>query len=117
MDKELSEKSKMVWNECGKLDVFDNLDAFKSDIDKFSYLIEPCRNWLSTRNKLKNIKESENSMLLKSEVEQETAVSWMPHSVFILSAYLEGFKLSTSYLCGDVYVVSLNVGVAKKAFN
>jgi hypothetical protein len=113
MDKELSKKAEMVWEECGKLDLFDNLDGFKNDIDKFSSLVEPCRKWLSTRNKLQNIKKSEDSYFLKHEVERETGISWMPHSVFILSAYLEGFKLSNSYPRGDVHVVSLNVGAAK----
>lgn len=114
MNKELSEKAEIVWRECGKLDLFDNLDEFINEINKYSSLVEPCRNWLSSRNKLQNIKKSEDSNFLKHEVERETDINWMPHSVFILSAYLEGFKLSSSFLRGGVHVVSLNVGAAKK---
>ncbi len=76
-------------------------------------MIVPCREWLADRNKLKNLKHSVDSYTIKHLAESDIG-DWVPHSVFVLSAYLEGFELSKSKLRGDVYVVSTNIGAKKR---
>ncbi|KHF13380.1 hypothetical protein PO80_18925 [Vibrio parahaemolyticus] len=102
-----------LWEHCGQVDVSATLDDLKRDIVKFSHMIDPCRVWLADRNKLKNLQHSKDSYTLKHLAADDIG-DWVPHSVFVLSAYLEGFKLSKSKLRGDVYVVSTNIGAKKR---
>ena len=90
------------------------MDALKKDIIKFSNQIGPCRIWLSNRNKLKNIKNNPDSYVLKHEAENVVG-DLLPHSVFVFSAFLEGFELSPSSLRGGVHVVSTNIGARKRS--
>ena len=113
MDKPIEEKIEELWELCGPVDLSGSVEDLKKDIIKFSNMVSPCRNWLSTRNKLKNIKHTPDSYSLKHEAENEVD-GWVPHSVFVFSAFIEGFNLSRSKLRGDVYVVSTNIGAAKK---
>ena len=113
MDKNIEEQIDDLWELCGRIDLSASVDELKKDITKFSAMIAPCRNWLSNRNKLKNIKRTPDSYSLKHEAESGVD-GWVPHSVFVFAAFLEGFDLSHSSLRGDVYVVSTNIGAAKR---
>ncbi|CED57978.1 putative uncharacterized protein (plasmid) [Aliivibrio wodanis] len=112
MDKQLIEKVHELWDLCGPIDCSESVENLEKEIIKFFDMIEPCRNWLSKRNKLKNIKRTPDSYTLKHEVEFSVK-KWVPHSVFIFSAYLEGFNLSRSSLRSDIYVVATNIGAEK----
>lgn len=109
----IEEKIEDLWELCGPVDLSTSVEALKEDIIKFQDMITPCRKWLSTRNKLKNIKRTPDSYSLKHEAESDVD-GWVPHSVFVFSAFLEDFDLSRSSLRGDVYVVSTNIGAAKR---
>lgn len=113
MEQELLDKVDDLWALCGPIDGSTTADHLKGDISKFSNMIDPCRAWISKRNKLKSIKQTTDSYSLKHEVESELNI-WVPHSVFVFSAFLEGVKLSRSSLRGDVYVVSTNIGALRK---
>jgi len=116
MDTILVTKINELWALCGSIDGCDSVESLEKDVIKFSHMIEPCRKWLLMRNKLKNIKKTPNSYNLKHKAEYELK-EWIPHSVFVFSAFLEGFKLSRSSLKGDVYVVGTNIGATKKTIN
>jgi hypothetical protein len=113
MESLYTQEIELLWEKCGQLDLFETLDDLKTDIAKFSNLIVPCRIWLTGRNKLKNIKHSADSHAIKHQAERDIG-QWVPHSVFVLSAYLEGFELSKSKLRGDVYAVYTNIGAKKR---
>jgi hypothetical protein len=113
VDKLIEEKIEALWELCGPVDLSTSKEALKKDITKFSNMVIPCRNWLSNRNKLKNVKSTSDSYSLKHEAESDVNV-WVPHSVFVFSAFLEGFDLSHSSLRNDVYVVFTNIGAAKR---
>lgn len=98
-----------LWELCGPVDCSLTLESLRNDITKFSDKIEPCRNWLINRKKLKNIKKSVDSYTLKHEVESNID-EWVPHSVFVFSALLEGFQLSPSSKRDYVHVVYTNIG-------
>ena len=114
MDKQIEEKIEELWELCGRVDLSTSVEELKKDITKSSIMIAPCRNWLSTRNKLKNIKRTPDSYSLKHDAENDINKGWVPHSVFVFAAFLEGFDLSSSSLRGDVYVVSTNIGAASR---
>lgn len=114
MDTQFEEKIEELWEQCGRIDLSTSVEELKKDITKFSSMIAPCRNWLSTRNKLKNIKRIPDSYSLKHEAENDVG-AWVPHSVFVFTAFLEGFNLSQSSLRDDVYVVSTNIGASTRS--
>ncbi|MFL0989590.1 hypothetical protein [Vibrio parahaemolyticus] len=113
MDNLYTQEIEELWKQCGQIDLSETLDDLKRDVVKFSNMIVPCREWLADRNKLKNLKHSVDSYAIKHLAESDIG-DWVPHSVFVLSAYLEGFELSKSKLRGDVYVVSTNIGAKKR---
>ncbi|WP_415776350.1 hypothetical protein ACMYQ1_10215 [Shewanella oncorhynchi] len=109
MEQEFLDKIDDLWELCGPIDGARTVDDLKMDISKSSNIIAPCRDWISKRNKLRNIKKTPDSYRLKTEVEGELN-TWIPHSVFVFAAFLEGVKMTRSYLSRDVYVVSTNIG-------
>ena len=109
MERSYTKEIEIIWQQCGRIDMSETIDELKSDIAKLSPLIVPCRAWLSKRKRLKNIKCVPDSYNLKHQAESDIG-EWVPHSVFVLAAYLEGFELSKSKLRGDVHVVSTNIG-------
>jgi hypothetical protein len=113
MDNIYTQEIKELWKQCGQVDMSETLDDLKRDIVKFSNMIAPCRVWLADRNQLKNLNHSVDSYTIKHLAESDIG-ELVPHSVFVLSAYLEGFELSKSKLRGDVYVVSTNIGAKKR---
>lgn len=113
MDSQINEKIEELWKLCGPIDCFKTLDDLRKDIIKFSHMITPCLNWLSLRKKLKNMKSCPDSYSLKHEAENELK-EWVPHSVFVFAAFLDGFNLSESRLRDNVYVVSTNIGAVKR---
>jgi hypothetical protein len=113
MEHELLGKVDELWELCSPIDCSKTVDHLKNDISKFSNMIGPCRDWISKRNKLKNINSSTDSYSLKHEVESELN-TWVPHSIFVFAAFLEGVKLTQSSLRGDIYVVLTNIGAKTK---
>jgi hypothetical protein len=113
MEVDINKACKQLWLTCGKIDLANDVSELEKDITKFSQMINPCRQWLSERNKLANIKKHPNSYTLKEQAEFDIG-EWVPHSVFILSAFLEGFKLSSSVQEAGAYVVSTNIGAKRR---
>lgn len=113
MEQELLDKIDDLWELYGPIDGAETVDDLKRDISRFSNIIAPCRDWISKRNKLKNIKKTSDSLRLKCEVEGELN-SWVPHSIFVFAAFLERVKMTRSFRRGDVYVVSTNIGTLIK---
>ncbi|MCD9510008.1 MULTISPECIES: hypothetical protein [Photobacterium] len=102
---------KSFWEACGPLDCCETLDDLTKDIMKNKNMIEPCRKWLSTCNRLKNINKNRDTLRLKHDAESDLG-QWIPHSIFIFSAFLDGFELKPAGKRdgGEEWVFQTNVG-------
>lgn len=100
---------KHFWEACGPIDCCETLEDVTNDIIKNQCMIEPCLKWLSTCNRLNNLNKKNDTYSLKHDAELHLG-QWVPHSVFIFAAFLDGFNLKPHGKRGDVWVFQTNIG-------
>lgn len=98
-----------LWNIYSPIDIFTDFESLVADIQRREELIEPCRKLIASRNKLKNYNKK-NSYDLKSEFERILNLGWLPHSIFVFSAFLEGVKIKAIGQINGAWVFETNIG-------
>nr|WP_282553729.1 MULTISPECIES: hypothetical protein [Providencia] len=109
MNNVYEEDLKRLWSGYGPIDLFNDFESLATDIQKRAELIEPCRKLIASRNKLKSY-NNKNSYDLKSEFELILNIGWLPHSIFIFSAFLEGIKIKAIGKINGAWVFETNIG-------
>lgn len=109
MNNVYEEDLKRLWSGYGPIDLFNDFESLATDIQKRAESIEPCRKLIASRNKLKSY-NNKNSYDLKSEFELILNIGWLPHSIFIFSAFLEGVKIKAVGKINGAWVFETNIG-------